>query len=469
MYVVVPLAMMKIILVMFFAFLALCFEILAIFARVLVGPLKTSKSKRILKEEVMVRLHHYDVCCQQALVQLSEVVPKKTSPGVDDIMALSSGVSSPPPVHMSLDKMPKHQKGANGAVLSRRGPRARQSTATSESPSTSGTVSVISPVNNIYDSSDGAVEKTSQVPLGPSKVSNLNLEYNGGQQKRKITFRSGRKKPLAMPLSPEDIQYISNVEKALEKILGSGNCSLCPVILRLAWHCCASYDKYSGTGGSNGSASRINTEIASVKNTGLESARDALEPIKQKFPRISYADLWTLAGKKAVEAMGGPTIPWKCGRSDLSARKVVMSRNLPFGYKRTSHVRGLFERLSLSDNEAVALCGSHVFGNCHSHVSGWNGQWSTHPHSFSNEYFRILLDSNWKECRVPETGRTQYSNESSLVSLGTDMELLRDESYKQYVVMYAHAEKEFTAAYASAFSRLLELGISRDAQGKILQ
>lgn len=34
-------------------------------------------------------------------------------------------------------------------------------------------------------------------------------------------------------------------------------------------------------------------------------ARDLLEPIKEKFPWISYADLWTLAGATAIEEMGG--------------------------------------------------------------------------------------------------------------------------------------------------------------------
>jgi cytochrome c peroxidase len=38
-----------------------------------------------------------------------------------------------------------------------------------------------------------------------------------------------------------------------------------------------------------------------------------LEPIKQKYPQISYADLWTLAGIVAIESMGGPKIPWQPG------------------------------------------------------------------------------------------------------------------------------------------------------------
>ena len=53
---------------------------------------------------------------------------------------------------------------------------------------------------------------------------------------------------------------------------------------------------------------------------GLQIARNHLEAIKKKFPGISYADLYTLAGVVAVEEMGGPTIKWRPGRTDAKVR-----------------------------------------------------------------------------------------------------------------------------------------------------
>lgn len=50
---------------------------------------------------------------------------------------------------------------------------------------------------------------------------------------------------------------------------------------------------------------RFHPECAHAANAGLAKAREVLEPIKQRFPWISYADLWTLGGVVAVESMGG--------------------------------------------------------------------------------------------------------------------------------------------------------------------
>ena len=40
-------------------------------------------------------------------------------------------------------------------------------------------------------------------------------------------------------------------------------------------------------------------------NAGLKAARDFLEPVKQKFPWITYSDLWTLAGVASIQEMQG--------------------------------------------------------------------------------------------------------------------------------------------------------------------
>lgn len=49
---------------------------------------------------------------------------------------------------------------------------------------------------------------------------------------------------------------------------------------------------------------RFDPEASWGANAGLGVAREALEGIKEKFPEVSYADLYTLAGVVAVEEAG---------------------------------------------------------------------------------------------------------------------------------------------------------------------
>lgn len=53
-----------------------------------------------------------------------------------------------------------------------------------------------------------------------------------------------------------------------------------PVLVRLAWHASGTYDKETGTGGSNGATMRFSPEGDHGANAGLKHARDFLEPVK---------------------------------------------------------------------------------------------------------------------------------------------------------------------------------------------
>lgn len=274
-------------------------------------------------------------------------------------------------------------------------------------------------------------------------------------------------------IARSDTNYINEVAESVRSVFAlesHDDGSLAPIIVRLAWHCCATYDKESGTGGSNGSTMRFLPEMTDEGNYGLDMARAALEPVKFKFPRITYSDLWTLAGKVAIEHMGGPTIKWICGRVDCPTDWYVPPNGrLPFGSKDANHVRNTFERMGFNDREAVALIGCHAIGRCHKRLSGWEGKWTRTPTIFSNAFFRALLEEEWVLDTVPETGRKQfYNQDKSLMMLNSDMELLRDEKFRSHVVRYANDEKCFFDDFAEAFAKLLELGITRDAHGNVL-
>lgn len=113
-----------------------------------------------------------------------------------------------------------------------------------------------------------------------------------------------------------DAEYLKEIEKArrdLRALISSKNCA--PIMLRLAWHDAGTYDVNTKTGGPNGSI-RNDEELQHGANSGLKIAIDLCEPVKQRHPKITYADLYQLAGYVAVEVTGGPTIDFVPGRKD---------------------------------------------------------------------------------------------------------------------------------------------------------
>jgi cytochrome c peroxidase len=200
---------------------------------------------------------------------------------------------------------------------------------------------------------------------------------------------------------------IENVKKAIADLIeedaerrGDGT-SLTGTFVRLAWHCAGTYSKVDGSGGSNGGRMRFQPESGWGANAGLGTARQALEPIKEKFPGISYADLYTLSGVVAVEEAGGPMIPFRLGRSDdQDGKSSPPDGRLPDADKGSKkmtiqHIRDIFYRMGFNDREIVALLGAHALGRCHTANSGYWGPWTYAENTMSNEYFRLLVEERW--------------------------------------------------------------------------
>ena len=106
--------------------------------------------------------------------------------------------------------------------------------------------------------------------------------------------------------------------------------NLIGTFIRLAWHSSGTYDAMTKTGGSGGGTMRFKEELSHGANAGLSKMVDKLEPLHAQFPGVSYADTYTLAGKVAIEAAKGPTVPWKAGRVDaLTPDAVTPDGRLP--------------------------------------------------------------------------------------------------------------------------------------------
>lgn len=233
-----------------------------------------------------------------------------------------------------------------------------------------------------------------------------------------------------------------------------------PLLVRLAWHSAGSYDKASNTGGTNGATMRFRDESSYGANNGLKLARVLLEQVKSRYPWISYADLYTLAGCVAIKELGGPSVLWRGGRTDAPAgTPCPPDGRLPDASKGERHIRDVFYRMGFNDQEIVALIGAHALGRCHPERSGYSGPWTRSPTTFSNEFFRELLENTWRKKKW--NGPEQYEDPTGeLMMLPSDLALIHDPKFRVYVEKYAKDEEAFFKDFAKAFQKLMELGVS---------
>ena len=185
-----------------------------------------------------------------------------------------------------------------------------------------------------------------------------------------------------------------------------GTTSYGPFFVRQAWHCSGSYRVTDGLGGCSGGRQRFDPELSWPDNTNLDKAKRLLWPIKDTYGMgLSWGDLMILAGKVAIETMGGPWVGFCAGRPDDpdGSRSELLGPTLEQGHKEPCAVQGLcerpfgttnigliylnpqghmgnylalnktvadvnstFGRMSMDEEETVALIGGgHAFGKTH--------------------------------------------------------------------------------------------------------
>ena len=182
------------------------------------------------------------------------------------------------------------------------------------------------------------------------------------------------------------------------------------LMIRMAWHAAGTYRISDGRGGAGTGNLRFAPLNSWPDNTNLDKARRLLWPIKKKYGnKISWADLFILAGNVAYESMGLKMYGFSYGRPDIwhpeidinwgpeneflapseqryddlnepsSMQKPLAAAHMGLIYvnpegvngkpdplKTALHVRETFARMAMNDEETVALtAGGHTVGKAH--------------------------------------------------------------------------------------------------------
>ncbi|CAN0892352.1 L-ascorbate peroxidase S, chloroplastic/mitochondrial [Linum grandiflorum] len=277
---------------------------------------------------------------------------------------------------------------------------------------------------------------------------------------------SNQRRPFSAVAAASDPAQLKSAREDIKEILKSKFCH--PILVRLGWHDAGTYNKnieeFPRRGGANGSL-RFDVELKHGANAGLVNALNLLKPIKEKYSGVTYADLFQLASATAIEEAGGPKIPMKYGRVDVSAPEECPEEGrLPDAGPPSpaDHLRQVFYRMGLNDKEIVALSGAHTLGRSRPDRSGWGkpetkytkdgpgapgGQsWTAEWLKFDNSYFKDI------KAQIDE----------DLLVLPTDAAIFEDPSFKVYAEKYAEDQDAFFKDYAEAHAKLSNQGAKFD-------
>eukprot|EP00438_Fugacium_kawagutii_P003597 Skav221605 [mRNA] locus=scaffold1698:831490:832335:+ [translate_table: standard] len=246
----------------------------------------------------------------------------------------------------------------------------------------------------------------------------------------------------------------------LENLISVKGCG--PIMVRLSWH---DAGVFNGADGCPNAAMRLagGGEHGFAANAGLpQIAIPLLQAITEKYvPKlISHSDLWALAANVAIKVMGGPEIITHFGRLDSQDPKQGVQSaagRLPDGERDANHLREIFCPKGFTDKDIVALSGAHTVGGCHADCSGFEGTWTDDKLKFDNSYFKDLLNKRWT-LETVKSGKKQYRSEGKCCMLTTDMALVEDAKFKEYVQKYANDQSAFFEDFTMAWVQLQELG-----------
>jgi L-ascorbate peroxidase len=287
---------------------------------------------------------------------------------------------------------------------------------------------------------------------------------------------------------------LAEAQKMIDGIVTEKSCG--PVMVRLAWHDSGTFDasikgEWPAAGGAIASI-RFAPEINHGANAGLAGAAAILEPVKEANPSVSYADIYQMASARSIELAGGPKIDMKYGRVDAAdPAQCSPEGNLPdaeagdngeYGgdsgtasTKDTTpngHLRKVFYRMGLNDEEIVALSGAHTFGRAYKERSGLGAENGT---KFTNGSKQVRVDgseakytpggSSWTEkwlifdnsyfITMPDP-----SADPELLKLSSDKTIFQDEGFKPFAESFRDSQDAFFVSYAKAHKKLSELGSS---------
>ncbi|CAM9497503.1 unnamed protein product [Ectocarpus sp. 8 AP-2014] len=257
---------------------------------------------------------------------------------------------------------------------------------------------------------------------------------------------------LPLPDAPADNPDSDGAASAIVGILSSDP-SYPALFVTLAWQCASTFRATDYLGGCNGARIRFSPEKDWAGNQGLDEVLSLLEPVRDEYPDMSYADLIVLSGNLALDI---DDLPFCAGRVDAAEGDDLISVLEPREYDDVIvGVRDRAKIMGLSVPQAVALAGRPRSAS-HMVTLGFSGSYTVEENpALSNAFYTTLLTETWEE--VPDSEGLEYQavGTPGVYALATDLALVWDPELKAQTVVYAEDNDEFLKEFASAWTAVM--------------
>ena len=171
-----------------------------------------------------------------------------------------------------------------------------------------------------------------------------------------------------------------------------------PQMVRMAWHSAGTYRTLDGRGGGGRGQQRFAPLNSWPDNVNIDKSRRLLWPIKQKYgQKISWADLFILAGNVALESMGFRTFGFAGGREDVWEPDMDVNFGAETSWlaadKRFSGPNGAFDR-NKGEGELDTNLGATHMGLIYVNPEGPNasGDYLAAAKDIRTTFYRMAMD-----------------------------------------------------------------------------
>ncbi|XP_006281584.2 peroxidase 65 [Capsella rubella] len=196
---------------------------------------------------------------------------------------------------------------------------------------------------------------------------------------------------------------------------------------------------------------------------------------------VSCADILAQATRDLVTMVGGPYFDVKLGRKDgLESKAHKVRGNVPMANQTVHDIHGMFKKNGFSLREMVALSGAHTIGFSHCKEFA-DRLYGSRADKEINPRFAAALKDLCKNHTVDDTiaafndvmtpgkfDNMYFKNlKRGLGLLASDHILIKDNSTKPFVDLYATNETAFFEDFARAMEKLGTVGVKDDKQGEV--